>query len=158
MKMKSVELQTTSWICDSCGEIIDRIEDGWVEWIHYVDRRKIGRGLRLVHHQPASPRKDGCQYDTAHLHDKEGLSDDGLESFVGPDGLMRLLSKLAEGSLPQESVIDMIQRIHIPGYEAARRHFQTAIGEDVIEPNLPKGFYWQSQIAAVIKWAEKQEA
>src|SRR5581483_10362648 len=56
------------WRCATCGELITRIEDGWVEWLAGEDERantKI-KGLHLVHDHQASPRpqkEHGCQYD-----------------------------------------------------------------------------------------------
>jgi hypothetical protein len=147
--------QTTSWTCDACGLPINDARDGWVEWVTYknADGQDRGRGLRLVHHQPASPRKSGCQYDGKQefQRDRGILSDQSLDSFLGPDGLMLLLSLISEGELPQAEVIEMIQRIHIPGYEHARHHFPDALARGVIEPNLPPGFHWQADIERVIK-------
>jgi hypothetical protein len=54
-----------SWICDTCGGMIEKADDGWVEWLVRQSGPKwIGRGLRLVHSFPASPRGSAakCQY------------------------------------------------------------------------------------------------
>ena len=96
--------QAVGWSCDSCGNAITRIEDGWVEWLVSDERGKTRlKGVRLVHTRAASPKKrqkSGCQYDAAsEFHDHrclvEGLS---LARFVGPDGLMLLLSFVASRS------------------------------------------------------------
>jgi hypothetical protein len=146
---------TTKWFCDTCGQQIQSVKDGWVEWIKCkdADGRYYGRWLRLVHHRPSSPLTKGCQYDESHEYKMDcGIVNDlSLESFVEADGLMQLLSLLSHGDAPQAEIIEMIQRIHIPGYEEARPYFQEAISEGEIEPNLPEGFYWQSSIARVIK-------
>jgi hypothetical protein len=69
---------------------------------------------------------------------------------------MLLLSMIAEGELPKDEVLDLTKRLHIPGYEQARSHFDRAIAEAAFEPNMPKGFYWQSNIQAVLKFVAKE--
>ncbi|VEG89833.1 Uncharacterised protein [Legionella spiritensis] len=73
--------------------------------------------------------------------------------FLGADGLMQLLILLSEQRLPQDQVLEMIKRLHIPGYEHARRYFNEAIDHLVFEPNTPPGFYLQHNIDAVLEWS-----
>jgi hypothetical protein len=121
------------------------------------------RDLTLVHHLPASPRREshnhGCQFNEQMEYRKDGgiVEDLGLEHFCGPNGLVHLLSMVAEHPSSVNEILEMIQRIHIPGYERARLHARRAISEGVFEPNLPPGFYWQSDIRAILDWAEKQK-
>ncbi len=49
----------------------------------------------------------------------------------------------------------MIKRLHVKGYEHARRHFKAAIQDDVFEPNRKEGYYWPHQIEATLKWMDK---
>jgi hypothetical protein len=144
-----------TWICDTCGGAIEKADDGWVEWLLRQSGQKwIGRGLRLVHSFPASPRSSAakCQYDENResAHDGSIVNDLALESFLGPDGLMELLSFIAGGELPTLEVLEMIKRLHIPGYEEARFHFRSALDEGVFDPNTREGFYTQSDIKAVL--------
>ncbi len=154
-------MNTSTWICDNCGELLQRAEDGYVEWLitqadEHGNRR--GRGLRLVHHLPASPHHS-CQYDEDEEFRRDGsiLQSLSLEQFLGPDGLMLLLSMLARDKLPKADVLEMIKRLHIPGYEHARQHFQRAIDDGVFEPNVPEGYYWQSNINAVLEFLEREQ-
>jgi hypothetical protein len=82
----------------------------------------------------------------------EGLS---LERFIGPDGLILLLSLLAEGELPRVEVIDLAERVQIPGYELARN----LVGEEnlsqLLLPSLGHGCYLQSEIDEVLTRAMK---
>ena len=97
------------WRCDSCGELVSDLEAGWVEWVATggSGQRPKTRGLRLVHRRSASlrgPKPYRCQYDARKEFKKnrgivEGLP---LDRFTGPDGLMLLLSMLAERELPME--------------------------------------------------------
>lgn len=153
------------WTCDRCGETIKTAGDGWLQWIS-VPTEAGGhkmRDLTLVHHVPASPRKQkdehGCQFDqSAEFHKDSGIIEDlGLEAFCGEDGLTHLLSILVEAGSSQADVIEMLKRIHVRGYEQARFHFERAIAEGVIETNLPPGFYWQSQIRTVLEWMERND-
>lgn len=143
------------WICDSCGQTIDKVEDGWVEWLTNADKN-TQKGLRLVHHIGGSH----CQYAGQVEFKRDGsiISDQPLSSFVGHDGLMFLLLMLSEGELPKEEVIEMTKRLHIPGYEHARLHFKRAIAEGVFEPNMGVGFYWQKDIQATLEFAEEEYA
>ncbi len=110
--------------------------------------------LRLVHHAGSGANKSSCQFNST-LVSQQGciLLDLHLSMCLGADGLMRLLSFLAKQELPQDQVLEMIKRLHIPGYEHARHYFKKAINQFVIEPNMPPGFYCQNQIDAVLEWS-----
>lgn len=154
---------TTSWICDSCGEPVIEAKDGWVEWITYRGSstpKKQGHGMRLVHHKTASPRQNSCYYDTDFIFKNgQGLvSDMHLQDFQGADGLMYLLGLAADNAVPTIEILEMIKRIHIPGYEAARLHLSQAVSEGVYEPNTHRDFSHQYQIESVVKWLEELNA
>jgi hypothetical protein len=151
------------WFCDFCGESIKKVEDGWVEWIEVrkEDGSITARDLRLVHHRPASPLKDSpssCQFNEREERKKDNgsLSDLPLRNFLGPDGFMYLLSFFMREQFPKEDVIKMIMRLHIPGYERTRRHFDRAIKSGIIEQDYYPGFFTQGQIAEVLaqKWPD----
>lgn len=150
-------MQTHTWTCDTCGHTIEKIEDGWVEW--WIPAKKesgLGKGLRLVHNRSTCPYgpEGSCQYDEKSEMSDGGfcLQDHHLEKFLGDDGLMWLLSLLAEGDLPKEDVLEMIKRLHITGYEHTRFHFDRAIKEAVIEPMTPPRYYCQDEINTVLKF------
>lgn len=52
---------------------------------------------------------------------------------------MRLLALLAERQVRSDEVLEMIKRLHIPGCEHTRLHFDEAISEGVLEPNAARG-------------------
>ena len=103
-------------------------------------------------------RESGCQFDSdAEFKKDRGIVADGsLEDYVGPDGLMDLLSLISEDKVPKEEGLEMIKRIHIPGYEHARRYFERAISEDVFEPNTQPGYYSVKDINRVLEWMDAQ--
>jgi hypothetical protein len=149
------------WRCDSCGELVSNLQAGWVEWIAAEGAKgepKTG-GLRLVHHRTSSPRRQeshGCQYNPRDEFRKnrgivEGLP---LDRFVGPDGLVLLLSMIAESELPVQELIELAKRVQIPGHEAVYEMVDDAVSEGVIAPCISRGFYLQCEIGDVLKWAK----
>ncbi len=151
----------SGWRCDSCGEYVVDLQAGWVEWLAAEDTKGKPRvsGLRLVHRINASPRWPapyGCQYNPRVEFRKnrgivEGLA---LDRFAGPDGLMLLLSMIAEREIPSRELIELAKRVQIPGYEAAHEVVQDAVSEGVIVPSISSGFYLQCEIWDVLKWAK----
>jgi hypothetical protein len=146
---------TTTWICDSCGEPITKAKDGWVEWLTREEEGvQVGRGLRLVHHCSAhSPLDTRCQYNERAEYETDGsiLSDLPLESYLGTNGLIDLLSLIAEKQIPVEEILELIKRLHIPGYEQARFHFDSAIEAGAFDPNTMPGYYSTNNIAATLE-------
>ena len=148
------------WRCFSCGALITSVQDGWVEWLAGEDPQGRGRlrGLRLVHQSTASPHQTsvyGCRYDE---HDEfhrdqsivEGLP---LERFVGPDGLMLLLSFLGSEEFPREEVLKLIKRVQVPLYEQASQPFHAALDLGGLVPAIGEGYYLQSEMRLVLSWA-----
>ena len=104
------------WKCDLCGELITSVEDGWVEWLAAEGRRGTTlRGLRLVHREtkPGNSEAHSCRYDSRieFRNDKSLVEGLPLERFVGPDGLMLLLSFLSTGELPKEDILELTKRV-----------------------------------------------
>lgn len=147
-----------TWICDACGDTIKNESDGWIEWLSRSDSAAC-HGLRLVHHQPASPRgpSGSCQYDADLVWSRDRLliHDMQLDAYLGPDGLMQLLTLLSNGKLPPTEVIEMVKRLHIPGYEHGRHHFEQAIEEGLIDPDTKFGFFPQRDIQAALRLAKE---
>ena len=137
------------------------LQAGWVEWLAAQGTKgkpKVN-GLRLVHRRNTSPRGRepyGCQYNPRDEFRKnrgivEGLA---LDRFAGPDGLMLLLSMIAERELPAQDLIELAKRVQIPGYEAVHELVHDAVSEGVIAPSISSGFYLQCEIWDVLKWAK----
>jgi hypothetical protein len=137
------------------------LQEGWVEWLAAEDvggEPKVG-GLRLVHRHNTRPgwlEPYDCQYNARDEFRKncaivEGLA---LDRFVGPEGLMLLLSMIAERELPVQEVIELAKRVQIPGYEAVHELVYDAVREGVIAPSISSGFYLQCEIWDVLKWAK----
>ncbi len=153
----------SGWRCDSCRQLVPDLQAGWVEWLAAEDTRgkpKVS-GLRLVHRRNTgarSPEACGCRYNPRYEFRKnrgivEGLA---LDRFAGPDGLMLLLSMIAERELPLREQIELAKRVQIPGYEAAYELVHDAVSKGVIAPCISSGFYLQCEIWDVLKWAKNR--
>jgi len=67
---------------------------------------------------------------------------------------MLLLSMIAARELPVQKLIELAKRVQIPGYEAVYELLHDAVREGVIAPTISSGFYLQSEIWDVLKWAK----
>ena len=147
-------VKTCGWYCDSCGEFFDDIKVGWLEWMTPGDHPLPYDGplMRIVHN---FGRRVSCQFDDNQVY-KMGyrLADNHLEEFIGADGLISLLSFSQMYKLPFEELAEMIKRLHVPGYERARRGFAAAIAEGEFEPNTPEGYYHMSDIRATLEFMD----
>ena len=144
------------WHCDCCARLITNISDGWVEWLASEDDSgaTVLDGLRLVH-------RESCRYDWRIVFRNRRSVVEGLclERFMGPDGLVLLLSLLAAGELPALHVIELAKRVQIPGYELARNFVGGEKLQEFLLPSLGHGCYLQSEIAELLRCATRgQEA
>lgn len=123
------------WICDKCNDPIKTVESGWVKWTKNLNDGTLS-GFKIIHH-PAC-KQPGPKFQ------KTGLTAPGdpLKEFLGKDGLIRLLELLSKTNLEdQHELLEMIQRLHIPGYESARPHFEKAHAKGQLVP-ASKGVYY----------------
>lgn len=151
----------SKWTCDKCFQLIESVRDGWVEWLKVDDIMNdeasyTCEGLRLVH--AFRENRPKCTYVGRELMPNVTTSDGSLRGFVGGDGLMKLLSMAASTQFSNKSeVIELIKRIHVPGYEEARNYLQAAADEGVYHVNTPDGFPDQDQICAVLDWVKDKQ-
>jgi len=123
--MKLIPLK--QWICDSCGEIIKKPEDGWFEW--YTDEKtSFETGFRIVHH------RESCMYDDgALIRQNRSPSHLALERVIGSAGLGYLLFSIELSEKKGvykladiEEFIEMIRRLHLSYWEEARLYWDKA--------------------------------
>lgn len=153
---------TTTWFCNRCGQLIELAEHGWVEWVHRDKPRrgeKPCRNIRIVHGEGYGPCPEGCRFDGLREHrlDGGGVGAFSLTEFLGHDGLMRLLEMIVEDEHPIDDLLEIIKRIHTPGYEHARRHFDQALRAGVIDLSVTPGFWWQDDIQRVLDFASSRD-
>lgn len=109
------------WYCDSCGDVIEDVNGGYVIWEHTREGKL--RGFKIIH-------QSRCD-----RHDYRASA--ALRGFVGPDGLARLLAFLSDGRLrakagqvsrcdieDMDEFVDFFRRVQTPLYEEARRLFK----------------------------------
>ncbi len=79
------------------------------------------------------------------------LHDLPLTDFIGSDGLMFLLELIEEKALPTDEVVEMIKRLHIPGYELARQHGKHAQMADVLALDAVPSYWSQTDVVALMQ-------
>ena len=135
------------WYCDSCGQVIESVDQGWVENLWKCSEGKSKRyGLRIVHYE------EKCMYnDYEHFHRVP------LSFYTGQDGLMQLLTLISDGVFENnDEILEVIKRIFIEDYEKARFHFEAAISEGYFEPNTKAGFYTESDIQRTMDYIKDE--
>jgi len=145
----------TGWRCDSCGDVINSVQTGWVEWLasEGENGNDVLSGLRLVHRGPQQKtRRCNCRYDPRKLFRKNKTIVEGLplNGIVGADGLMVLLSLVAEGGLPHAGILELVKRVQVPGYELIRHLPPRGQQSKLLSPILGHGCYLQSEIREIL--------
>jgi hypothetical protein len=118
---------TKQWYCDSCGLIIEKVEDGWFEWFADTETNK-STGFRIVHDNQR------CHYNSEELkRERSSFSHIPLQNVTGYDGLAILLVMFVDNS-PADSyeLAEIIRRVHLPNYEKAKRYWDEAIEDGII--------------------------
>jgi hypothetical protein len=149
--------ETNFWICDECGKKIESLDDGEVEWLN-IDPNRVGgfKGLRIIH-----KRNKNCRYSNQDCVENDASPANLLlKELTEADGLMHLLRFLSDDSFQdKENVLEIIKRIHIPGYEKARLYFDEAIRNQVFDrsPDPKPSYCFQRDIAKILKYIDDQE-
>jgi hypothetical protein len=120
------------WICDRCGDVIEKPEDGWVHWRRDRTTRRVSE-IEILHHLTASPKggERGC-------YPARMDSDMHLTAMLGSRGIVDLLSMMDVGAYHDPDArhiggvtdvrnwVEVFRRLHVPYYEEARLHFKKA--------------------------------
>lgn len=156
MRMKPLK----QWICDTCGEIIEKPEDGYVQFHRNADL--VIDDFIIVHHLSASPFKQ---------NNKQGCyrfsSDCDLASFLGDNGLVRLHALIDPGPYHspeyREYVADirkwseLYRRLHLPYYEEARLYWDRAMSDGFFGGANEVFIYLPDNLKAMIEYYEKED-
>ena len=116
----------TTWICDTCGDVIGDVNNGSVVW----NADKLGRkdGFKIIH------KGKPCDQDRS-------MQSLGLNDLVGQAGQAWLTSFLSYGPvknhgnsdrvLDMDAYVDLFRRLQTPWYEEARPYFQSETIQEV---------------------------
>jgi hypothetical protein len=145
MRLRPLE----QFVCDTCNQIIDSPEQGYIEWI---DDKKARR-FNIVHHSLYSPLKPNR---SCYQHEKAyGRSDTALKDFLGVHGIVEMLNFIDVGDYHRPDYegpdvgdlrewTEVARRLFIPGYEEARLFWDRARADGFFEganelwPYLPE--------------------
>lgn len=117
------------WICDVCGDVIEKADDGYVIWKD--DDQDGPYDFKVIHH----PK---CDHHLPNYPLSRAVRD-----FLGVEGLTRMLSFLSGGPIRKklspgdkygvrdsDEFVDLVRRFQIPFYEEARVRFTDS---DILE-------------------------
>jgi hypothetical protein len=133
-----------------------------VEWLAFEDKygNTMVGGVRLIHRRATGVRTGGrgCRYDARkefrnHASIVEGLA---LERFVGPDGLMLLLSLVEAGEFRKQDLLELAKRVQVPGYEWVRDLVCEPTSGRFCAPFLGKKYYLQSEMQELLAWSSEE--
>ena len=117
MKLKPLK----QWICDSCGGLISKPEDGWWEFLHDDTHRVYG--FRIVHYNPK------CYYPTGDKHITVG--DLPLKNMINSGGFGHMLHwlELTQTGKMKEHIdisdfTEIMRRLYLPYWEEARQYWE----------------------------------
>ncbi len=129
------------FICDTCSEVINSPEEGWIEWISKLDPVKHTREIHsfnIVHQYSASPlaktNNEGCYQHQG----KSGRSDNHLNQFISENykmaNILRMLdigpyhNPVFKGTdiTDLRQYVETVRRLTIPYYEEARLYWNKA--------------------------------
>jgi hypothetical protein len=130
------------WKCDRCGQLIEKPEDGWFEWLTTEDNHVSE--FRIVHDNQSSPLRHGGKGNCYFHYGKRGHSDTHLEFIASPDGFARVLAFLDPGEIldpdqergcrvtDMRAFVEIMRRLYIPHYEEARPFMDAARRDGLI--------------------------
>jgi hypothetical protein len=127
-------------VCDDCNMEITDPRHGWLAWPR-EDRAK--KRIRVVHAQYACPRWK---------HKQDEYPDrlfEHLHFFLGRLGLLDLVAKIEDNEWPLATCLELIRRLHFPGYEQYRlfRLEHNASGSEFELPAKPDGRGYRQYLA-----------
>lgn len=148
------------WICDTCGEIIEKPEDGYVQWNKNDDL--LIDDFVIVHHRTASPLKESKN--ACYKYD----FDSNLESFLDYKGLVNLHSLVDPGPyhMPECKIfvkdfrkwLDFYKRLQLPYYEEARLYWERAMHDGYFGDSNELYIYLPENLKAMIKYYEQEDS
>lgn len=148
------------WICDTCGEVIENPEEGFVQWDTNEDGQIID--FIIVHHKRASPRRhsrNGC-----YKYDK----DNHLNEFLGEKGVVRLHALIDPGPYHMRECkvfvfdirkwLDFYKRLQLSYYEEARQYWGRAANDGYFIGSNEIYIYLPQSLKEMIEHYEREDS
>ena len=143
------------WVCDRCSEVIQKPEDGFLEWL--ADGDAVS-GFKIVHARGASSRGGECFHYTDHLN----RADMHLSYYLGPAGLSALLGLLDPGAYhaptpaaasatTTREFVETARRLHVPYFEEARRYWDRAEADGLFDGSNEDTLYAPEFLQSLVK-------
>ena len=152
----------TQFICDSCNEIIEKPEHGWIEWL--VTGARIEdwecHSFRIVHHKSRSPYPgwNGCYNYTPATYGKADMHLNHLTEQQ--EMLIELVSIIGTTCKPtfqdikvahKGEYLQFVRRLTLPYYEEARLYLNKAIANGYFEEERMAGPYHPNTLKELVK-------
>lgn len=157
--------------CDTCGEIINSPEEGWIEWIskyNEVSGLDDIHSFRIVHHYSCSPlastKKYGCYQHT----DEDGRSDVHLQDFICEEYKMANILRFLDigsyhvpdykgsGIVDLREYVEIVRRFTIPYYEEARQYWEEALEDGYFQDSNELWIYGVDNLKNLVeKYGDK---
>lgn len=158
------------FICDTCGDIIEKPSDGMLEWIDYDNDETNSHevhSFRIVHHSGASRKRNGSNISCFKHVDWKGSSQD-LCDYLHPDNKMaRILSFLDEGIhektysgcpiTDMKNYVNTVRRLTIPYFEEAILYWDDAKNDGYFaEVNSVEVYELNTLKALIVRYSPKR--
>jgi len=126
------------FICDTCGEIIQSPEYGWVEWLHGDREAGSAHSFRICHVGSRSSTGKPCHIFSKHV-DRADLHLNHVMEHL-PNWLLAFLGAgmLHEPTRPVQvremgEFLDFARRLTVPYYEEARKFWGAAVADGTLD-------------------------
>jgi hypothetical protein len=148
------------FICDSCNQPIESIENGWVEWESFPDdeqEKDVTKNFRICHKDLRCQKFAKSPY----------CSDSPLRDFTGDMAILQTTAMLDPGQYhsptyygpePQNmrEFTDFLRRLTIPYYDEARLYWKQAIEDGYFQGENEISIYMPRNLRAMIEHYEQQ--
>lgn len=148
--MKPIE----EFYCDTCEQIIDGNENGYVEWLSFLEDKETNlvNGFRICHN------KENCFIHSSTF----GHSSLPLTEFLGKNGHILLLKMIDIGPFHEpkyshprikdfREYSEFFRRLTIPYYEEARQWWNEAINDGYFDEIGEVSIYMPERLKAMIE-------
>ncbi len=155
------------WYCDTCGDVIEKPEDGWLEWVQ--EKTEAGRlncGFRIVHQFMASPRANPAGRDPeagSCYYSRKQLPMDSHLHHALDFGIAYVLNLLDVGEyhdpdkreagrvVSVREWSELVRRLYVPYYEQARRYFRQVKRDGDYDGVNDVGLYSASMLKGIVE-------